>query len=76
MENGKLWKIWEQVVEILGATCGNSIRRRRKNRVQQVKFYLCKWLPQAKKRFQSTIKWIFPYKISAAGENFTVSERY
>ena len=38
-------------MEILGATCGNSIRRRRKNRVHQVEFYLC----QAKKRFQSTI---------------------
>ena len=55
----KLWKFWEQLVEIAYAA-GEKIEYNK----------LSFTFVRRKKRFQSTIKWIFPYKMSAAGEIF------
>ena len=71
----KLWKFWEQLVEIAYAA-GEKIEYnklsftfvRRKNGFRA--------LLNGFLRFQSATKEILPYKKSAAGENFAVSERY
>ena len=65
----KLWKFWEQLVEIAYAA-GEKIE------YTKLSFTFVNGCRRRKKRFQSTIKWVFPYKMSAAGEIFAVSKRY